>query len=267
MIFGNLNQLSSQTSMIYLAHTAMRCLSSFPWPHFQTAVPWPFLCLSSHPLPSGHHPHQTPSLGPFISDVHVVIIQIQVRQTGVLFQGLGQSLAGDTWLTVRNTYRAASTFNISLMSLSYGGVLILPLQFLHTLSPHDTILTEQTKHQAFAPSGPMLFEPKFRYVRLEFCFKASARAWQETNDLRNTMKHTAHTYRKVAKCFHSCESSCISSHSHLKMLLPGSKNAWNFAWNDKSMGHQFYTALLICYTLHFYEALPGASLNTSGNCN
>ena len=73
MIFGILNQLLSQTSMIYLAHlstnTALRCLSSFPWPHFQTAVPWPFLCLSSHPLPSWHHLHQTPSLGPFISDV------------------------------------------------------------------------------------------------------------------------------------------------------------------------------------------------------
>ena len=55
-------------------------------------------------------------------------------------------------------------------------------------SPHDTIFT---KHQAFAPSGPMLLPCKIRFVRLEFCCKASARACQETHDLRNTMKHQA----------------------------------------------------------------------------
>ena len=63
--------------------------------------------------------------------------------------------------------------------------------FLHTLSPHDTILT---KRQALAPSSPMSSKSKakLRLVRLEFCCKAAARAWQETNDLRNTMGHTAH---------------------------------------------------------------------------
>ena len=61
---------------------------------FQTAVPWPFLCLSSHPLPSWHHLHQTPSLRPFRADV--VLRQIQDVQGGVLFQCRGQSLAGDT---------------------------------------------------------------------------------------------------------------------------------------------------------------------------
>ena len=61
--------------------------------------------------------------------------------------------------------------------------------FLHTLSPHDTIFT---KHQAFVPSGPMLLSIKYRMFRAEFCFKALARAWQETNDLRNTMKPKAH---------------------------------------------------------------------------
>ena len=53
-------------------------------------------CISSHPLPSWHHPHQTPSLNPFRADV--VGPQIQAHQTGVLFQCRGQSLAGDTWL-------------------------------------------------------------------------------------------------------------------------------------------------------------------------
>ena len=60
-----------------------------------------------------------------------------------------------------------------------------------------------TKHQAFAPSGPMTLNLKSRLIRAEFCFRASANAWQETHDLRNTMKHAAHTYRKVAKCFHT----------------------------------------------------------------
>ena len=54
------------------------------------------------------------------------------------------------------------------------------LQFLRPLSPHDPILT---KHQAFAPSSPILFVSKYSSVRLEFCCNASATAWQETNDL------------------------------------------------------------------------------------
>ena len=70
--------------------------------------------------------------------------------------------------------------------------------FLHTLSPHDTIFT---KHQAFVPSFPMLLTIKCRFVRLEFCFNASARAWQGTNGLRNTMKHTAHI--RMLHCFHT----------------------------------------------------------------
>ena len=129
MIFGILNQLSSQTSMIYLAHlstnTALRCLS--------------------------------------------------------------------------------------LNSLSNSCALTLPLQFLHTLSPHDTILT---KHQAFAPSSPMLVFSKFRLVRLEFCCKASARAWQERNGLRNTMKHTAHMRNLPV----------VLPIPISRMLVPGSKN-------------------------------------------
>ena len=51
-------------------------------------------------LPSWHHLHQTPSLRIVVADV--VAQQIQVRQGGVLLQGLGQSLAGDTWLKKRD---------------------------------------------------------------------------------------------------------------------------------------------------------------------
>ena len=48
--------------------------------------------------------------------------------------------------------------------------------------------TTLTKHQAFAPSGPILLSSKFRKVRVKFCRRAGAKAWQETRDLRNTMK-------------------------------------------------------------------------------
>ena len=100
----------------------------------------------------------------------------------------------DIFGTSENQYCTALPFVISLTSLSNSCALTLPLQFLHTLSPHDTIFT---KHQALAPSGRMLLLSKRRSVRLEFCFRASARAWQETNDLINTMKHTAHMVKIV----------------------------------------------------------------------
>ena len=80
----------------------------------------------------------------------------------------------------------------SILLLSYGGALI-PLS---VMTPSGPILTE---HHAFATSGPRSLKRKSRLVTLEFCCKAPARAWQETNGLRNTMKHTEHTSRKVAK--------------------------------------------------------------------
>ena len=90
-------------------------------------------------------------------------------------------------------------FPLSLINVLFTRLCLL--QFLQSLSPHDTILTG---HQAFAPSGPMLLLLKSRLVRVEFCLKPSAKAWQETHDLRSTMKHTAHStqhtsYRKHAK--------------------------------------------------------------------
>ena len=104
-------------------------------------------------------------------------------------------------------------------------------------SPHDPILTG---HHAFAPSGPILLSYKLRIVRVEFCGKASARAWQETHDLRNAMKHTAHIILQTCKKSHhsfshlicwKIEVSCRNTHSalaawlkkwpHYKQLLPG----------------------------------------------
>ena len=35
-----------------------------------------------------------------------------------------------------------------------------------------------TKHQAFAPSGPILLPVKFRFVKVEFSLRPSAKAWQ-----------------------------------------------------------------------------------------
>ena len=96
----------------------------------------------------------------------------------------------------------ALPFVISLTSLSYGCVLILPLCISSLrFSPHDPILTG---HQALAPSGPMLLLIKNRSVRVEFCFRASARAWQETHDLRDA--NEAHSTAKLRK------PPCSSSH-------------------------------------------------------
>ena len=141
---------------------------------------------SSHPLPSWHHLHQTPSLRPFRA--HVVMHQIQVRQTGVLFQCLGQSLAGGKRFE-RHDEAHSTHPDVALFPYLLEGV---PTGF-------DSPITASN------------------------CFPLSHR-------------------KKYAKF------ACSSSHSHLKMLVPGSKNAWN---NKKSMGHQGYTALLICYALHF----------------
>ena len=100
----------------------------------------------------------------------------------------------DIFGTSEHQYCTALPFVISLTSLSNSCALTLPLQFLHTLSPHDTILT---KHQAFVPSVPIWFASNCRFFRLEFCFRASAKAWQETDGLINTMKHTAHIVKKL----------------------------------------------------------------------
>ena len=83
------------------------------------------------------------------------------------------------------------------------------------MTPSGPILTE---HHAFAPSRPMLLSAKFRLVRVEFSFNASARAWQETNDLRTLMKHTAHTYQKLAKISPSCFSSLNLGFRHHKQI-------------------------------------------------
>ena len=84
---------------------------------------------------------------------------------------------------------------------------------LHSHSPHAPILT---KHQAFAPSGPMLLTIKRSSVRAEFCFRASANAWQETHDLRNTTKHTARI-----------PSSCkMFSHPRLFFKLGNTTTYW-----------------------------------------
>ena len=67
--------------------------------YLRMAVSRSFLCLSLLPLPSWHHPQQTdqtPSLYPCWTDV--VALQIQHRQSGVLFEAFCQGLTGDTWL-------------------------------------------------------------------------------------------------------------------------------------------------------------------------
>ena len=66
------------------------------------------------------------------------------------------------------------------------------------LPSHDwflRILTILTKHQAWAPSGPMLLVCRFRFVRVELCFSPSANAWQQTKicKLRGEMMQNSNT--------------------------------------------------------------------------
>ena len=83
---------------------------------FQTAVPWPFLCLSSHPLPLWHHLHQTPSLRPFRADV--VLRQIQDVQGGVLFRWWRQR-------TDAHTHTPARTHTHTLIQIALRAVSVL----------------------------------------------------------------------------------------------------------------------------------------------
>ena len=54
--------------------------------------------------------------------------------------------------------------------------LILSMKSCGLFPPLHTILT---KHQALAPSGPILHCSKFRFFRVEFSLRPSAKAWQE----------------------------------------------------------------------------------------
>ena len=90
--------------------------------------------------------------------------------------------------------------------------------------PHDgflSILTILTKHQAWAPSGPMLFKPKFMSVRVELCFNPSANAWQQTKmrKIRGEIIYNAlkFTYKKSQRLLP--HSSHTSAHTHISCGL------------------------------------------------
>ena len=129
----------------------------------------------------------------------------------------------------------ALPFVISRMSLSYGCVLILPLCISSLrFSRHDPILT---KHQAFAPSGPMLLCIKSSFVRVEFCCKAWARAWQETLTWETRWSPRQKPYRKAAKSPHINCSSPLQNHSFRQQ---------DQMKQSKSMAHHWYNALPVC---------------------
>ena len=87
---------SSLISMIYLVRLGINTDVTSK----RDALILPF-CIS-FPFPSWHHPHQTPRLCPFRADV--VFRHMQDGQRGVVSQGLGQGLAGDTH-DLRNTMK------------------------------------------------------------------------------------------------------------------------------------------------------------------
>ena len=125
----------------------------------------------------------------------------------------------------------ALLFSTSMTSLQTA-VLNLDQSFaFFTPSP----LTILTKHQAFAPSGPMLFPFKSRVLKVKFCFRASANALQETHDLRNTTKYKAQILKKCKNI------PMVLAISAYKVL-----GGHNKRFNNQSMVHQWYAALLVC---------------------
>ena len=84
VITSEIQRCSELPVIISLTSLSYGCVLTFPF------------CISSHPLLPWHHSHQTPSLSPFIADPGA--LHKQARQSGVLLKGLGQGLAGHTWI-------------------------------------------------------------------------------------------------------------------------------------------------------------------------
>ena len=57
-----------------------------------------------------------------------------------------------------------------------GFILILPMK---SCNPFPLVHTILAKHQAFAPSGPIWLYTKFKFIKVEFSLRPSAKAWQE----------------------------------------------------------------------------------------
>ena len=109
----------------YMPNTPVTCHHKFQsdrciWESTLHCMAFRRLCLfaiSSLRFPSWphRHRHQIPSLSPFRADV--VILQIQVRQGGILFEAFSQSLAVDTWLEkhheAHNTHYTAKLRTVS----------------------------------------------------------------------------------------------------------------------------------------------------------
>ena len=79
-----------------------------------------------------HHPDQTPSLCPFISEF--VPVQIQVLQSRILSQAFGQGLTGETWTS-------SPALLIKLCPLSLPFSRISPADWLFNQRIRDTIET------------------------------------------------------------------------------------------------------------------------------
>ena len=100
------NHLSSQISTGMNASGNQGCIA-LPFVISRMSLSY---ARASLPLPSCPHPHQTPSLRPFRADV--ANYQTQLGQSGVLFQGLGQRLAGDTWLEKHDEAHSTNTIKL-----------------------------------------------------------------------------------------------------------------------------------------------------------
>ena len=175
--------------------------------------------MQEDPLPSWHHPHQTDqttSLCPFWTDV--VFMQNKVCQGGVLFEAFSQSLAVDTWLEKNDEGRCpALLFSISLTSLSNSCVLIRPHPYqTPSLRP---FISDVVAPQIQQRQGGVLLQGLGQ--RLE---------GQETHELRNTMKHTAHIIPQTCKILIIALLIQKFRFHAGRPTLPGQLTAWLKKW-------------------------------------
>ena len=133
-----------------------------------------FKCLYLTPCYAlfSHHAHQTPSLRSVVDD-HVPH-QIQVDQSRVLFEAFGQGLTGEIWTmsAALELTSLSDPFSISLTSLSIACILLLAMPFC---------LTILAKHQAFAPSSVIMANFKFKFFKVEFALRPSAKAFESSS--------------------------------------------------------------------------------------
>ena len=95
-------------------------------------------------------------------------------------------------------------------------------------APSPLLHTILTQHQAFAPSGRMLFLFKFRFVKVEFSLRPSAKAWQEKSGPRVQLLNQSNS---------RSSHSSLPSREFLRLLNQGMRDE---TYETQSMGFAWF---------------------------